>query len=125
MFDSRTALLVVDAQESFRHRPYWINNDAPEFIARLQELIDGARVGGIPVVQIFHVDDEGVFSLASGHVKTIAGLSITPDAIFHKHSHSALVGSGRDVLRVEHGIRLLLGSRSRTEWCFATTRARA
>ena len=97
MFDSRTALLVVDAQESFRHRPYWNNNDAPEFIARLQELIDGARAGGIPVVQIFHVDDEGVFSLASGHVKTIAGLSITPDATFHKHSHSALVGSGLDV----------------------------
>jgi nicotinamidase-related amidase len=47
MFDSRTALLVVDAQESFRHRPYWNNDDAPEFIGRLQELIDGARAGGI------------------------------------------------------------------------------
>src|SRR5260370_7971520 len=97
MFDSRTALLVVDAQESFRHRPYWINNDAPEFIARLQELIDGARAGGIPVVQIFHVGDERVFSLASGYVKTIAGLSITPDAIFHKHCPGASVRSGLDV----------------------------
>src|SRR5712692_8438130 len=121
MFDSRTALLVVDAQESFRHRPYWINNDAPEFIARLQELIGGARAGGIPVVQIFHVEDEGVFSLASGYVKTIAGLSITPDAIFHKHSHSALVGSGLDVWLVQHGIRRLIVSGIRTEQCCETT----
>ncbi len=121
MFDSRTALLVVDAQESFRHRPYWNDSDAPEFIGRLQELIDGARAGGIPVVQIFHVEDEGVFSLASGYVKTIAGLSITPDATFHKHSHSALVGSGLDVWLVQHGIRRLIVSGIRTEQCCETT----
>jgi nicotinamidase-related amidase len=121
MFDSRTALLVVDAQESFRHRPYWNNDDAPEFIGRLQELIDGARAGGIPVVQIFHVEDEGVFSLASGYVKTIAGLSITPDAIFHKHSHSALVGSGLDVWLVQQQIRRLIVSGIRSEQCCETT----
>src|SRR5216683_1422977 len=121
MFDSRTALLVVDAQESFRHRPYWINNDAPEFISRLQELIGGARAGGIPVVQIFHVEDEGVFSLASGYVKTIAGLSITPDAIFNKRSHSALIGSGLDVWLVQRGIRRLIVSGIRTEQCCETT----
>jgi nicotinamidase-related amidase len=97
MFDSNTALLVIDAQESFRHRPYWNSNDAEGPIGRLQQLIDGAKVQGIPVVQIFHVEEEGVFSLSSGHVKTITDLSIAPDAIFYKHSHSALVGSGLDV----------------------------
>ena len=71
-----TILLVIDAQESFRHRPYWNSNDAEGSIGRLQQLIDGARAQGVPVVQIFHVEVEGVFSLSSGHVKTITGLSI-------------------------------------------------
>ncbi|HMF63769.1 MAG TPA: isochorismatase family protein [Edaphobacter sp.] len=121
MFDSKTALLVVDAQESFRHRPYWSNTDVPEFVSRLQELVDGARAGGIPVVQIFHVGEAGPFSFASGNVKTFAGLSIKPDAVFHKHSHSALVGSGLDVWLVQHGIRRLIVSGIRSEQCCETT----
>jgi nicotinamidase-related amidase len=121
MFDSTTVLLVIDAQESFRHRPYWTSNDAERFIGRLQQLIDGAKAQGIPVVQIFHVEEEGVFSLSSGHVKTITGLSITPDAVFYKHSHSALVGSGLDVWLVQNGIRRLIVSGIRTEQCCETT----
>jgi nicotinamidase-related amidase len=118
---SATALIVIDAQESFRRRPYWSDADAPVFLARLQALIDGAKAHGIPVVQIFHVEDRGAFSLASGHVKTITGLSIAADAIFHKRSHSALVGSGLDVWLVQHGIRRLIVSGIRSEQCCETT----
>jgi nicotinamidase-related amidase len=118
---SDTALIVIDAQESFRHRPYWSDADAPAFLAKLQALIDGAKAQGIPVVQVFHVEDNGAFSLASGHVKTIAGLSIAPDVIFHKRSHSALVGSGLDVWLVQHGIRRLIISGIRSEQCCETT----
>lgn len=118
---SDTALIVVDAQESFRHRPYWSDADAPAFLASLQALIDGARARGIPVVQVFHVEDEGAFALESGWVKTIAGLAIRPDAVFHKRSHSALVGSGLDVWLVRHGIRRLIVSGIRTEQCCETT----
>lgn len=116
-----TALLVVDAQESFRHRPYWSDKDAPQFVSRLQSLIDGAKAQGIPIVQIFHVEDSGVFALASGQVKTLSGISIEPDAVFHKHSHSALVGSGLDVWLVQHGIRRVIVSGIRTEQCCETT----
>jgi nicotinamidase-related amidase len=118
---SDTALLVIDAQESFRHRPYWNTADVPVFVDRLQALIDGAKARGIPVVQIFHVEEAGVFSLASGHVTTLAGISIVPDAQFHKHSHSALIGSGLDVWLVQHGIRRVIVSGIRTEQCCETT----
>ena len=116
-----TALIVIDVQESFRQRPYWSDADAPAFLAKQQALIDGARARGIPVVQIFHVEDEGAFSLASGFVKTMHGLSIQPDVTFHKRSHSALVGSGLDVWLVQHGIRRLIVSGIRTEQCCETT----
>jgi nicotinamidase-related amidase len=121
MSTSDTALIVVDAQESFRYRPYWNDVDVPLFLYRLQTLIDGARERGIPVVQVFHVEDEGAFSLASGHVETFAGLSIEPDVTFHKHSHSALIGSGLDVWLVQHGIRRVIVSGIRTEQCCETT----
>ena len=121
MSDSNTVLVVIDAQESFRHRPYWSSDDVEEFTVQLQRLIDGAKAQGIPVVQAFHVEENGVFSLASGHVRTLAGLSIAPDAVFHKHSHSALVGSGLDVWLVQHGIRRLIVSGIRTEQCCETT----
>jgi len=118
---SNTALLVIDVQESFRQRPNWGDGDAPDFIERLQVLIDGARQRGIPVLQVFHVEDGGLFSLASGYVVTVAGLHIQPDAVFHKRRHSALVGSGLPEWLTEHGVRRLIVSGIRTEQCCETT----
>ncbi len=116
-----TALLVIDVQESFRHRPYWTGADVPDFLARTQALIDGARAAGIQVVQIFHVEDEGAFSLASGNVRPLEPLAISPDAVFHKRRHSALVGSGLDAWLVERGIKRVIVSGIRTEQCCETT----
>ncbi|TDR45760.1 nicotinamidase-related amidase [Tahibacter aquaticus] len=116
-----TALIVIDAQESFRQRPYWSDADTAAYFDRQQALIDGARQAGIAVVQIFHVEPAGVFALDSGFVKALAPLRVEADAVFHKTRHSALVGSGLDVWLTEHGIRRLLISGIRTEQCCETT----
>jgi nicotinamidase-related amidase len=117
----RTALLLIDAQQSFEHAPYWNTVDAPRFFERTQALLDGARSRGIPVLQIFHVEDSGHFSLASGHVRALSALSVTAQAVFHKPRHSAFVGSGLPSWLVEHGVRRLLISGIRTEQCCETT----
>jgi len=116
-----TALLVVDVQESFRHRPYWRDSDVPSFVGCLQSLIAGAQSRKIPVVQIFHIEDSGPFSPESGHVVPLQDLTFTPDAIFRKRSHSALIGSGLDVWLTQRGIRRLIVSGIRTEQCCETT----
>ncbi len=116
-----SALLVVDVQESFRHRPYWSDSDVPLFLDNLRSLIGGAQSRNIPVIQIFHVEDSGAFSLGSGHVMPLRDLSFTPDAVFHKRSHSALVGSGLDVWLTQHGVRRVIVSGIRTEQCCETT----
>ena len=121
MSHSDTALIVIDAQESFRHRPYWSDADSAAYFDRQQALIDGARRAQIPVVQIFHVEPEGAFSIASGWVKALAPLRVEADAVFRKTRHSALVGSGLDVWLTERGIRRLLISGIRTEQCCETT----
>jgi nicotinamidase-related amidase len=116
-----TALLVIDAQQSFQHRPYWSAADAPAFFDRMQALVDGAKARQIPVLQVFHVEEEGAFSLASGHVRTMNALSIAPDAVFYKQRHSALVSSGLSIWLTEHGIQRLWVSGIRTEQCCETT----
>ena len=118
---SGTALVVIDVQESFRHRPFWDPGEVPAFLARLQELVDGAQARGIPVLQVFHVADEGPFSVKSGKVVTLDGLTIAPAAVFHKRSHSALVGTGLDVWLNRAGVRRLIVSGIRTEQCCETT----
>lgn len=118
---SDTALVVIDVQESFRHRPYWDAAEVPVFLANLQRLIDGAVQRGIPVLQVFHVEEQGVFSLASGHVVALSGLSIDPTTVFHKRCHSAIVGSGLDVWLTRAGVRRLIVSGIRTEQCCETT----
>lgn len=116
-----TALLVIDVQESFRQRAYWREAEAAPFFDRVQALIDGAKAAGIPIAQIFHVDPDGPFSKASGHVKLLSPVQITPDAVFEKPRHSALVGSGLDVWLVSQGVRRVIVCGIRTEQCCETT----
>jgi len=121
MSTSATALLVIDVQESFRHRPYWRDSDVPSFVERLQSLIDGAQSRKIPVIQIFHVEDSGPFSLESGYVVALPDVTFIPDAVFQKRSHSALVGSGLAVWLTQRGVRRVIVSGIRTEQCCETT----
>jgi nicotinamidase-related amidase len=121
MSKGQRALVVVDVQESFRHRQYYGEKNVPVFLERVQALIDGAKTQGIPVVQVFHVDPTGPFSLASGHVRTFEGVEIEPAVRFEKRSHSALIGSGLDVWLVQQGIGRLIVCGIRTEQCCETT----
>ncbi len=118
---AQTALLVIDAQESFRHRPYFRNEELPVYIEHQQALIDGARASGIALVQIFHVEQSGAFSEASGFVKTLAPLRVEADAVFKKTRHSALVASGLDVWLTANNIARVIVSGIRTEQCCETT----
>ena len=118
---SDVALLVIDVQESFRHRPFWNDADVPPFTERLQTLIDGAAARRIPILQIFHLAESSPFAAASGHVRTLEPIVIAPTAIFHKRRHSALVDSGLPGWLTQHGIRRLIVSGIRTEQCCETT----
>jgi nicotinamidase-related amidase len=119
----RTALLVIDVQQSFLHRPYWRDDDEPRFRARVLELVAGCRARGVPVLHVLHEEpgSGGPFDPASGHVRTMAWLPPAPDALFTKRVHGALVESGLREWLVARGIGRLLVSGIRTEQCCETT----
>lgn len=122
----KTCLIVIDAQESFRQRPYFTDVDLPAYIAAQNALIDGCVAQGVPIVRVFHVDGpklaSNAFALESGHVKPLAELNtFEAAATFHKNRHSALVGTGLEVWLVQNGIQKLIISGIRTEQCCETT----
>jgi nicotinamidase-related amidase len=126
----RQALLVIDVQESFRHRPYWIADEVRPFLANVQGLIDACRAKRIPILQIFHQDlgedASNPFTAASGHVKVMTELNVPADEVFYKHVHSALFGTAADGTTVEgwlraRGIEEVLITGIRTEQCCETT----
>jgi nicotinamidase-related amidase len=121
-----TALLVIDVQESFRHRPYWSENGAREFLQHVNTLIDGCTARGVPIVRVFHREGpdtvDNPFSQASGQVRPLEGLARFEAALaFEKSRHSALVGTPLAPWLVRHGIRRLIVSGIRTEQCCETT----
>jgi nicotinamidase-related amidase len=122
---SHKALIVIDAQHSFRHSTYWSETDLPDYLKKQQALIDGCVQQGIPVVQIFHVQEQGHFSIESGHVRTLEELSISPDVIFRKHYHSAFAGTSLAAWLTQRNINTLIISGIRTEQCCETTTRQA
>lgn len=118
---SDTALLIIDAQESFRQRQSWYEIDSSGYLARQQALIDGATAQGHRIVRVLHSEPEGIFSLASGFVRPLAELVYEPDFEVIKTRHSAFAGTGLAIWLIENGIRRLIVSGIRTEQCCETT----
>jgi nicotinamidase-related amidase len=122
----QTCLILIDAQESFRHRPYFTPATLPGYLAKQNALIDGCVARDIPIVRIFHVDGpktaENAFAIESGHIQPIEGLApFEATTTFTKSRHSALVGTGLDVWLTENGIGKIIVSGIRTEQCCETT----
>src|ERR1044072_133637 len=126
----KTALLVVDVQQSFQQRPYWREDDVKPFLGHVQTLIYKAAAAGIPLLQVFHVEEQegpkGPFSSKSGYVKALSALRIAPTEGFHKDVHSSLYGrsaTGRTLERWvrDFGIEHVVVTGIRTEQCCETT----
>lgn len=122
----RSALIVVDVQQSFTRRPYFSAERVPAFLAAQNRLIEGFQAQGLPIVRVFHVSPGGdagdPFAPVSGLVKPLEGLrDFNASLEVRKTRHSALVGTGLDVWLTEQGIGQVVISGIRTEQCCETT----
>jgi len=117
-----TALLVVDVQESFKHREYWYYDGFAEYEERQNWLIDTVRAQGGSIVFILHNEDKGAFSVESGFVRLMDFLhKQDEDKVFNKRVHNALLDSGLHEWLQAQSITKLLVSGLRTEQCCETT----
>ena len=117
----KSALIVIDVQESFAQMPFWPQGLHAPFQQALLKLDAGARAAGVPVVHIFHVGQGGPFREDSGFVKPLAWLPGDPAVRFDKHTHNAFTDTGLDLWLRRQGVTKLLISGIRTEQCCETT----
>jgi nicotinamidase-related amidase len=122
----KICLIVIDAQESFRHRPYYTEHGMPAYLSAQNALIKACVARGVPIVRIFHVDGPksvgNAFAVESGYVQPLQGLAdFEAAATFHKNRHSALVGTGLEVWLHQNQIGKIIVSGIRTEQCCETT----
>jgi nicotinamidase-related amidase len=118
---ARSALIVIDVQESFRQAPDWSEADLPAFRDAVLRLERGAREQDVPVVHIFHVGRAGPFTRESGFVRPLDWLPGEPDAVFEKHTHNAFTDTGLDLWLRRRRIDHLVITGIRTEQCCETT----
>jgi nicotinamidase-related amidase len=126
----KQALIVIDVQESFRHRAYFRAEGLPGFLRNIQSVVDRCQARDIPVVQVFHrertEDASDPFSAASGHVRAMPELRLKAADVFYKHVHSAMFATTAEGTTLEawlraRGIDTLLITGIRTEQCCETT----
>ncbi|KAA2256726.1 isochorismatase family protein [Solihabitans fulvus] len=120
----RRALLVVDAQESFRQRPNWAVVSQPRIAEQIGVLVDAARAAGDLVVWVLHTEPGTgtVFDPALGHVRLLDGLARHADEpLLTKTVHNPFTGTNLQHLLTVDGVRELTVCGIRTEQCCETT----
>jgi nicotinamidase-related amidase len=121
---SRTALIVIDVQESFRVRPNWSVVNHPDIADRVQRLVQASRAKGDLVVWVLHSEPGtgGAFDPAEGHVRLIQGLEpVEGEPILTKTAHNAFTTTNLQQLLTQRGIDEVVISGIRTEQCCETT----
>ncbi|GAA1086933.1 isochorismatase family protein [Kitasatospora arboriphila] len=124
MEDMKSALVVIDVQESFRRLPNWEAVSDPGIADKVGRLVAAAREKGDLVVWILHTDPGSgtPFDPESGHVRLMDGLKPEDgEPVLTKTSHNAFTTTNLQQQLTRHGIGEVVVSGIRTEQCCETT----
>lgn len=120
-----TALLVIDAQESFRQRPdEWAATANPGVIDNISQLVAYARRSGDAVVWVTHSEpgSGGVFDPANGFVRVVSDLDPQSDEIaVTKTTVDAFTSTDLEDQLRRRGVGRVVVCGIRTEQCCETT----
>jgi nicotinamidase-related amidase len=119
------ALVVIDAQESFRQREIWRAGSNPDFVANVNRLVDHFRATGGTVIWVLHSEPGtgGVFDPANGHVRLLDGVHqpAAGEPTLVKTSHNIFTTTNAGQFLTERRIFDLTVCGIRTEQCVETT----
>ncbi|HYL04673.1 MAG TPA: isochorismatase family protein [Thermoanaerobaculia bacterium] len=117
-----SALLVVDAQDSFKVTPRWERRSNHAFETNVQTLIDAYRQAGLPVIFFLHTDEDDGFTVDSPHFKLMDFIVRRPDEpLIVKNTRNCFTSTGLGALLLAKGIRRLAITGIQMEQCCETT----
>jgi nicotinamidase-related amidase len=119
----RSALLVVDIQDSFKAIPSrWERRNNPKFEENVDRLIQAWRGAGLPVIFVLHTDPDPGFDTASPFFKLMDFLKPEPgEPVILKDTRNAFTSTNLQEMLREKGVERLVVTGISTEQCCETT----
>lgn len=118
----QSALLVVDAQDSFKVGPRWEKRNNRDFEENVGRVISAYRAARLPVIYFLHTDDDPGFEPTSPHYKLMDFIAPRPDEpVLHKNTRNVFTGTRLSELLLELGVRRLAITGIQMEQCCETS----
>lgn len=118
----QSALLVIDAQDSFKATPRWEQRNNRDFERNVARLINAYRAAGLPIIYFLHSDDDPGFETTSKYYKLMDFIDPTPDEpVLHKHTRNVFSSTRLSELLLEKGVRRLALTGIQMEQCCETS----
>jgi nicotinamidase-related amidase len=119
---SQSALLVIDAQDSFKTGARWNRRSNPDFEKNVAALIDAYRTARLPVVFFLHTDKDEGFARDSPSFKLMDFLKPRADEpVMVKNTRNCFTSTTLQPYLLEKGVRRLTITGIQTEQCCETT----
>jgi nicotinamidase-related amidase len=119
----RSALLVIDVQDSFKAGPRWARRSSPKFEENIDWLVQAYRTAGLPVIFVLHTDSDDAFATDSPYFKLMDFLvrQEEEEPLLIKNTRNAFTSTNLQDLLWEKGVERLVITGIQTEQCCETT----
>jgi nicotinamidase-related amidase len=119
---AQSALLVVDAQDSFKATPRWERRNNPDFEKNVGALIAAYRAASLPVVFFLHTDSDEGFATDSPSFKLMDFIKPRRDEpVFVKNTRNCFTSTPLQPYLLEKGVRRVAIAGIQMEQCCETT----
>ena len=120
---SESALLVIDAQDSFKvSAERWERRSNRAFERNVTRLVDLYRTHGLPVIYFLHTDRDPGFERTSPHSMLMVFLTAgESEPVFHKDTRIVFTSTGLPALLMERRVRRVVITGIQTEQCCETS----
>jgi len=119
---SQSALLVIDAQDSFKVGPRWAKRNNPAFEKNVSSLVEAYRAAHLPIVFFLHNDSHKAFAKDTSSFKLMDFLNPRKDEpVMIKNTRNCFTSTTLQPYLIEKGVRRLSITGIQMEQCCETT----
>jgi nicotinamidase-related amidase len=119
---TQSALLVIDAQDSFKMRPIWERRNNLNFESNVTALIEAYRAANLPIFYFLHTDDDPEFLKGTPGIKLMDFLAPRPtEEVIHKDTRNTFTSTNLQATLLHLGVRRLAVTGIQMEQCCETT----
>jgi len=119
---AQSALLVIDAQDSFKVGSRWGRRNNPDFERNVDALVEAYRAAHLPVVFFLHTDSDEAFAKDSPSFKLMDFLKPRKDEqVMVKNTRNCFTSTTLQPYLIERGVRRVSITGIQMEQCCETT----